>query len=143
LKANVPALERLLEHNRKGKIVWQHVGRDTIGDTLTPELLERLLSRHSNLYCALWIRSKDMPASSGPGGKNQILDSNCRLKDEWLNLFEKYPDRFMIGTDLFVASSGENDKSFESTWKFLKMLPPDLADKIGGENAGKIYKIGI
>ncbi|MCP5049928.1 MAG: hypothetical protein GY940_22365, partial [bacterium] len=28
LKANIPALERLLKHNRKARIVWQHIGWD-------------------------------------------------------------------------------------------------------------------
>jgi hypothetical protein len=141
LQANIPGFERLLAHNRRGKVVWQHVGRDTL-NTLTPQLVNRLLSQHSNLYCAIWVRSKEMNASSGPAGKNQIVDENYKIKDEWMRLLEKYPDRFVIGTDGFFASSTDTvGPGVEATWRFLDMLPKDLAQKIGGENAARIYRL--
>ena len=42
LEPTIPAFERLLTHNRKARIVWQHIGWDNTGD-MTPELLNRLL----------------------------------------------------------------------------------------------------
>ena len=48
LNANIPAFERLLKHNRKAKIVWQHVGWDNVGQ-MNISLLRKMLTAHPNL----------------------------------------------------------------------------------------------
>ncbi|MFH0732586.1 MAG: amidohydrolase family protein [Candidatus Omnitrophota bacterium] len=142
LKANVPGLERLLAHNRDAKIVWQHVGRDTMCQ-LTPTLIRGLLNRHSNLYCAIWVGAAKMVTNTaGPGGINQIVDENYQIKPDWLSLFKDFPDRFVVGTDGFFASKpGKLDSSIESTWKFIDTLPAEIKDKISGANAKRIYRL--
>lgn len=141
LKANVSGFEKLLRHNRHAKIVWQHVGRDTLGQQ-SVSLLRRLLADHSNLYYAIWARPTKMDAVDLPAGPNQILDENYEIKDEWLDLFQEYPDRFVVGTDgFFSAKTRHMSSAVDSTWTFLDKLPQDLRDKIGGENAVRIYDL--
>ena len=83
-----------------------------------------------------------MSAVDLPAGPNQILDENYEIKDEWLALFREYPDRFVVGTDgFFSAKTRHMISAVDSTWKFLDKLPQDLRDKIGGENAARIYDL--
>lgn len=145
LEPTVPALERLLKHNPKARIVWQHIGWDNTGD-MTPELLDRLLSSHPNLYIALRIENRAQQVGNGPKMPNRLVDEKGKLKPEWMALIGKFPDRATIGTDEFffpVETEGEDrpNQSFEATWAILDQLAPDLARKVGGTNAKNIYSL--
>lgn len=144
LPATVPALEKLLTHNRKARIVWQHIGWDNTGG-MTTALLRTLLAKHSNLYLAL--RAEDRLDQVGEGGPmpNRIVDGDWKVKDEWLDVFNEFPDRFMIGGDEFVAGKGGRapkfPQSFEETWSLMDQLPAPLARKIGRDNAARVYRL--
>ncbi len=59
-----------------------------------------------------------------------------------MRLFQAFPDRFVIGADEFIGPSGEQARigaSLDPTWAMLNQLPGPLAEKIGGENARRIY----
>lgn len=129
IKATIPGFERLLDHNKSAKIVWQHVGWDNTGE-MTPDLVRRLLQAHSNLYCAIHE-------------SRQILDENGKIREAWMKLITDYPDRFMIGADTFIGIPGKTKSKgpdmFDKTWLMLNQLPPDLAQKIGRTNAARVY----
>jgi len=146
LHANLAAFERLLDHNQKAKIVWAHAGSDNIGHW-TAELSRALLKKHPNLYMSLRL---------GPGRsqENFPMSQDGQVKPEWLQLFEDFPTRFVIGGDnFFMGASATSDRALPSflasktpvtrSWipVFLNALPKDLAKKIGYENAIAIYKI--
>lgn len=142
LKANIPGLEKLLSHNRKARIVWQHLGWDNIGQR-TAELTGKLLKAHPNLFLAIRIERRPMQIGGKAPMPNRLVDPAGRIKPEWMDLFKKYPDRFVIGTDEFFNPSGgspEPIESFRMTWKILDQLPVELRDKFGGDNARAIYK---
>src|SRR5690606_37390824 len=52
LRGNLEGFERLLAHNRKARIVLEHVGADPVGYA-TRDLLMRLVETHPNLYLAI------------------------------------------------------------------------------------------
>jgi predicted TIM-barrel fold metal-dependent hydrolase len=145
LRANLAPFERLLEHNRRARIVLAHVGSDILGH-LTVELSRRLLTRHPNLSMSLRLGPVRVP-------ENHPLTHELTLKPEWLHLFRDFPDRFVIGTDQFIASPtlrgagpGLTFAQFASRGRqraraFLDALPPDLARRIGYENALRLYKL--
>jgi predicted TIM-barrel fold metal-dependent hydrolase len=137
LKANIAALERLLAHNRDARIVWAHVGSDHTGDMTVP-LLKRLLEAHLNLYMQLKI---DNPPPSFP--QNRPLDQNGRLRPEWLDLIRAFPDRFVLGSDTFYTPSGvfPSEANLNLLQSLLAQLPPDLALKVGFQNAAHIYNL--
>ncbi len=65
-RANVPAFERLLAHNRAARIVWVHFGADHTGHW-TVALVRELLTRHPNLStsaCASTHRASRRTARS-------------------------------------------------------------------------------
>lgn len=136
LIANIAGFERLLQHNRNARIVWAHVGWDNTGD-MTVGLLRRLLGAHPNLY--LQLKIDNLPATFPA---NRPLDSANRLKPEWLDLIRSFPDRFVMGSDIFYTEAGTvSNLTLQPLTSLLSQLPPDLALKVGFENVVRIYKL--
>ncbi|MBI4611973.1 MAG: amidohydrolase family protein [Planctomycetes bacterium] len=140
LAANIAGLERLLEHDRKARIVWQHIGWDNTGG-MTIDLLKRLLAEHSNLCLALRVEERLVTIGGMEPMPHRIVDREWKIDPAWRALFEEFPDRFVIGSDEFFGGPGSRraPQSFEETWRILDQLPADLAAKIGRENAARIY----
>ena len=145
LHANLAPFERLLDHNPKTRICWAHAGSDNTGQW-TVDLSRELLQKHPNLYMSLRL---------GPGHapENFPLTRGGQIKPEWLSLLKDFPDRFLVGSDNFIASAsfrGSGTAALlanripltrEFTPVFLKALPPDLAHKISFENAMSLYRL--
>ena len=129
LHANIAAFERLLDHNREAKVVWAHAGWDLTGERRVP-LMRSLLDRHPNLYMSIKIDSAGFPGIKpmGQGG----------VRPGWLAMLRTFPDRFVIGSDLFF---GENTERLERAREFIDALPPDLAQLVGRENALRLYRL--
>ena len=127
---NVTALETLLSHNRRARIVWVHAGWDNT-DQRTVKLMRRLLGDHSNLYMNIKFRRSTT---------NRPLDGSGRLRSGWLDLIRSFPDRFTIGTDAkYPADQGEDWLPLHR--ELLNQLPPDLARKVAYLNAIRIYNL--
>ncbi len=135
LRENIGALERLLAHNRGARIVWDHIGWDNTGG-LSPKLLRGLLERHSNLY--LQLKVSTLPPATFP--EHDLLDSKGILRPQWLELIQSFPDRCVLGSDSFMARP-DFEEGMRRTGSLLKQLPPDLARKVGSENAIRIYRL--
>lgn len=141
LHANIAAFERLLAHNRQAKIIWVHAGWDQTGDR-TVELSRALLEKHPNLYMSIKINPTGLP-------QNSPFIPASGIKSEWLDLIRTFPDRFMIGSDTFYVSPNIDmpirrpplEMSLMGLKMFLALLPPDLARKVGYENAARLYKL--
>ena len=145
LPATLPALEHLLAHNLKAKIVWDHGGSDWIGH-LTPQLIGGLMDRYPNLYMSL----RPVPA---PAPVSNKLFSQAGLNSQWASLLKRHPDRFFIGTDCFYVPPGatgapaefsrQNTVKLQATRAFLRLLPVELARKIAYENAAALFKLTL
>jgi predicted TIM-barrel fold metal-dependent hydrolase len=134
LHANIAAFERLLAHNQRAKIVWAHLGWDTTGYR-TPELTRRLLEAHPNLFMEIKLdpvdTGKTSPLSNGPSGT---------IKPEWLKLFTDFQDRFVIGTDQHYPQ-GTGPQRWQAVVRLFNQLPEAVRQKIGTENAIRIYHL--
>ena len=143
--ANLAAFERLLEHNRKAKIVWAHAGSDMLGNW-TIELSRRLLEKHPNLYMSLRV-------APGRAPQNHPLSSDNEIRPGWLRLLQDFSDRFVIGGDQFFVSPSVQGRGpgvtfserapiiRERTRILLTALPADLSRKIAFENAVRLYRL--
>ena len=133
LQSNIAAFERLLNHNRRVHIVWAHAGADYTGYR-TPELCRRLLAAHSNLYMEIKIDpakpSMNSPLSNGASGT---------IKPEWLQLFQDFPDRFVIGSDQHYPEPKAETQRWQAIVQLLNQLPPNLRQKIAMDNAKRLY----
>lgn len=143
IKRNIDGFERLLAYNRKAKIVWAHAGSALLPHR-TLELTQELMGRHPNLYLQIGVRP-------GKVEELRILGKNG-VKPEWIMLLRQFSDRIVLGGDQFYSPSGNKGPAAQFAkaaknirtgfQKLLSSLPPDLAHKIGYENAVRIYKLG-
>jgi hypothetical protein len=111
----------------------------------TVELSRKVLRKHPNLFMSLRM--------GGGVPRNRVLDERGEVKIEWLALFRDFQDRFVIGSDQFFVSPdirgsgpatvfGQRAKRIrEGSKTLLSKLPPDLYQKIGYENAVRLYKL--
>ncbi len=120
--ADEEAVEILIRHNARSRIIWAHTGF-----SLAPERVAALLERHPTLWGELSYR----------GG---ITDSTGKLTPVWRALFERYPDRFLIGSDTWInerwMSYGDIIAGYR---RWLDQLPPDIAAKIAHGNAKALF----
>jgi len=145
LADTMDGLSRLLAHNPKARIVWAHGGSDPLGG-MTTAAVGRLMDARPNLFVSLRIVGAQAPML------NKVLTGDG-LDPEWRDLLIRHADRFVIGTDSFMVApslrgSGpgitfaeRNTPKLQATVYFLSLLPPDVAGKIGRENARRIYKL--
>jgi hypothetical protein len=139
LKANITGLENLLNHNPQAKVVWAHAGWDNTGFR-TVELMRDLLAKHPNLYMSIKIAPKDNI------GDNIPIDlSTGSVKLEWVDLINQFPDRFVIGSDVFYGEIDDPSatplRKVKGAWRVIAGLPTDIAYQIACENPRKIYRI--
>jgi predicted TIM-barrel fold metal-dependent hydrolase len=127
LQENIAAFERLLQHNPRAKVIWAHAGTDGTG-MRTPALCRRLLQAHANLF---------MEIKTDGSGKNSPLAGE-KLEADWLQLFEDFPDRFIIGSDQHYPEPAGVQR-WQAPVLLLNQLPPGLQRSIGRDNVLRIY----
>ena len=135
VRANLAPFERLLAHNRNARIVWAHLGSDSLGRR-TPELTSRFLRANSNLFIEIKTDPLD-PRSNYP------LDANGRLKPDWRQLFVEFPERFLIGSDQHYPEPRATAQRWQTVVHLFNQLPADVRQKIGTENAARVYPLSV
>ena len=138
----IPALERLLAHNRNAKIVWAHSGWSVLG-MATANVWERLMARHPNLYGSIKHRKLGRPNRQASEAV-AIRDVKGRIRPQWLRLFDKFPGRFMIGSDIKPGTrlrKGSDFRHIRYTQEFLRELPDPLRRPITKGNAIKVFNL--
>lgn len=119
--ADDEALEILYRHNPEAKIIWAHTGFFT-----EPAKVEAYLQRYPNLWCELSYRH-----GITEGGK---------LTAEWRRLFEKYPERFLVGSDTWANQRWDEYGNIMAAYReWLKQLPDEVAEKIAFRNAERLF----
>jgi hypothetical protein len=120
--ADDAALEILFAHNQKARIIWAHTGFST-----PPEKIAAYLERYPALWCELSYRYG-------------ITDGD-RLTPEWKRLFERYPDRFLLGSDTWTNERWDSYGSIIAEYRrWLAQLPRDVAEKIAFRNAQQLFQ---
>lgn len=121
--ADDAALEILFRHDPRAKIIWAHTGFST-----APEKVEAYLQRHPTLWCELSYRYG-------------ITDGDGRLTPAWKRLFEKYPDRFLVGSDTWIDERWDNYAAILDGYRqWLAQLPPAVAEQIAFRNGEGLFK---
>jgi predicted TIM-barrel fold metal-dependent hydrolase len=115
------AIEKLFAHNGKARILWAHAGITT-----QVEVIEKWLAR----YPALWVELSY---------RYDIMEGDT-LSPAWRGLFERFPDRFVTGSDTWVASRwGEIPTIAVWTRQWLVQLPKEIADQIAWKTGQRLY----
>lgn len=122
-------IEEPLRNHPHTRFIWAHAGtsmeihrHQTQLDFLLP-ILSRMLERYPNLYIDL----------SWSVLQPYLLDEQGRPRDGWVALVKRFPERFMLGSDVVgqFATVGEQLHSFDP---FLDALPADVAQKVARDN---------
>jgi hypothetical protein len=116
------ALLILFAHNPKAKIIWAHTGFST-PPARVAELFEK--------YPALWGELSYRSGLTADGGT---------LSPEWRDLFARYSERFLIGSDTWINERWFSyDGIFKTYREWLAQLPPDQAKRIASGNAERLF----
>jgi hypothetical protein len=117
------ALLILFAHNAKARIIWAHTGF-----TVAPARVAELLEQHKD---ALWGELSY---------RNGITERDGKLTAEWRDLFERYSDRFLLGSDTWINERwfGYNT-IFKEYRGWLVQLPADQARRIANGNASRLF----
>lgn len=117
--------EALLEAFPDVTVIWAHGG-------YTPLFLaERLLGRHPNLVYELSARTwRSHPRSPD----YTILSDGEHAWPQWLELVEKLPERFVVGTDASLRATESDRQKIQSVQKFLLQLTPETRTKVARDN---------
>jgi len=120
--ADDEAVEILMRHNPRARIIWAHTGFG-----LATGRVAAMLDKYPKLWGELSYR----------GG---IVDGSGKLTPEWRGLFERYPDRFLLGSDTWIperwAAYGDIMAGYRG---WLAQLPPSLAKQIAHGNARALF----
>jgi Amidohydrolase/EF hand len=140
VRENISALERLLAHNTQANIIWVHVGMDSTG-ARTVDLTRRMLRSHPNLYLSI-------SSFQNATGNNWFIRPGRGLNPDWRGLILEFPDRFMIGSDIFFQPRTvwhEFPQPLERAIEIVRqpLLPPAVARKIAFENAQRLFRLNL
>ena len=116
------AVEILMRHNPRSRIIWAHTGFG-----LSTDRVAEMLSKYPKLWGELSYR----------GG---IVDGSGKLTPEWRALFERYPDRFLLGSDTWINERWFAYDGIMKTYReWLVQLPDDQAKRIAHGNAERLF----
>lgn len=122
------------------KFMWAHAG-----GRLKPESVDKLMAQCPNTWVEVSARD--------PWRYDSLVDDNNQLLPGWRDLFIKYQDRFMTGTDpVWSVRSGQRWDIADEGWdhynkllafhrEWLKQLPDEVEKKIRLTNA-KVFLLG-
>ena len=118
-----PAIDLLLAHAPKARLIWAHTG---IGGAPV-ERVRELMRRHPTLLGELSYR---------PG----LTDADGHLSAPWKALFAEFPTRFLLGSDTWVnARWSEYESLMQAARVWLGDLPPATAQRIAWRNAAELF----
>jgi hypothetical protein len=113
---DVEAVHRIFITDPDALVLWAHAGFES------PEVIATLMEQYPNLWADLAFREEF------------VFEGD--VEDEWRRLFERFPARFMLGTDTYTPQRwfyvAEN-ADWARGW--LPSLPAEMADNIAYRNA--------
>ena len=139
------AARRLFEAHPQAIFVWAHnCGRSSAAD------IAAMLEGYPNLHADLGHMTYSGPGvnSYGTGWPRHgahthlVVDDKGNLLPEMKALFERFPDRFTIGTDTAHARVYANYLQRVPRWRYvLGQLSADTARKFAHANAEKFFRM--
>jgi hypothetical protein len=113
---DVEAVHRIFITDPDALVLWAHAGFES------PEVIATLMEQYPNLWADLAFREEF------------VFEGD--VEDEWRRLFERFPARFMLGTDTYTPQRWfyvVENADWARGW--LPSLPADIADNIAYLNA--------
>ena len=123
--SDAAAVEHLFSHAPSLTIIWAHAGMSTP----TAEI-GRMLERYPRLFAELSYRYE--------------VATGGIVEPVWRDLFLRFPDRFIYGTDTWIPMRWETVIPLARAARdWLSDLPPEVARNIAYRNAEQLFSISI
>jgi predicted TIM-barrel fold metal-dependent hydrolase len=143
--ALLPELEKMLTLYPGAIMVWCHVGRNRDPKTWTqlptPGGVEKFILKYPNLHFDI-LQSGARSVFPPTGAYESVLYSGNKpeyLKPEWATLFNTYPDRFLIGSDVNTFRwNNYGEVIYRLRSAVLRVLSKEAAEKIAFKNAWRL-----
>jgi len=140
----VEDFSRLLRENPGVRYVWAH----SCGRSKAP-IIRAMLGNHPNLYCDLSSMTNVGKSGYGIGWPRMeeytaLIEKDGVLFPKMREVYEAFPDRFMIGMDVAHAP-GMNPENYgrraQRFRELLAQLRPQTAAAFAEGNAARIFKL--
>ncbi len=132
--ASILELRNLLRDFPQVPVVLSHCLAVTTG----PSEVEALFDAWPQVHCELSSRSQTSMARL-PAAQVYGFDF---ARPQWLASIEKYPDRYMVGTDVTSDSESFDDEVKQIRNGLLARLKPETLLKVANGNAKRLMKVG-
>jgi len=124
LHADPAVIDAVYEQAPGHPVIWAHAGTFPY-----PDLIADYLTRYPALHVDLSVRDERI----APDGI---------FRDDWYELFVRYPDRFMVGVDTYSTSRWHTyDETAARIRQWLRELPADVATRLAYGNAAALFDI--
>jgi len=105
------------------KIIWAHAGMTEPADTV-----EQMMATYPSLYADTSFRESD------------ILTHDGKVDSGWRRVLERFPDRFMVGSDTWVNSQWDSyEQLIAQNRQWLRQFSRPIAEQIGFRNAERLF----
>lgn len=113
---DVDAVHRIFKADPDALVLWAHAGFES------PEVISANLQKYSNLWADLSFREE--------------FAFRGEIEDEWRTMFERFPNRFLLGTDTYTPDRWFYVGEY-ADWSrgWLQQLPREVAENIAFRNA--------
>jgi len=116
-------VEYLYKIEPKLKIIWAHAGM-----TEPAAVVEKMMERYTNLWADTSFREFD------------ILGQDGLVDPHWRQVLERFPDRFMVGSDTWVnAQWADYEAIIATNRKWISQFSRKIAEQIAYKNAEKLF----
>lgn len=104
-----------------------------------PQVINKFFTDLPNVVCE--ISGKNGPVHAGPFNSGRMYGVGG-VKQTWLEVIKKHPDRVMLGTDPCCGLETRYSEMIEDLrTMFLPYLEPEVAEKIAYKNAVRWFKL--
>jgi hypothetical protein len=143
--ALLPELEKMLQAYPQANLIWCHVGRNRNPKTWTEfpsaQGVERFILKYPRLHFDI-VQSGLKSVFPPTGAMDSILyygSNSAMLRPEWVKLFNTYPERFLIGSDINTFRWNNYEQVFDRLRNaVLQALTPQAAEMIAFKNAWRL-----
>jgi len=119
--SDAEAIEIILRHAPGVKVIWAHTGMSTPLDKV-----EAMFVQYPNLVGELSYRGD--------------LEEAGTLNPRWSALMQRFPQRFVVGTDTWITSRWSEVEELAAFYRrMLASLPRDVAEKIAYRNGFAMF----
>ena len=123
--SDAQAIETLMSHNSNAKILWAHAGMSTPVKTVG-----EFMARYPSMYVELSYRYDVVNGDEIDAG--------------WKELFLKFPDRFVMGSDTWTPSRWPELPAIATWYRgWLGKLPKDVAENIANKNLARFLGVSF